>query len=282
MATNTAFQTQYRQEFVAQFEQGVSYFRMTAVDEAVIKGNQAVFLVAGSGGASAVTRGVDGYIPTRPDDLIQNTCTLAEWHDLPRRTGFNIFASQSDGRRIMQETTVKVLNRKIDDIIIGQLSTSSLTTNSAAGVPMTLDLITKAQQILGTNDVDIEEEENMFCALSPAAMRYLTQVKEFNNAQYVSVMGFEGAFRKMRRWNGINFFMSNRLSGRTTSNEKCLMWHRNSIGYAVDTKGMEVDADQNREQQYYWARASCFMGAQLIQTNGAVIINHDGSATVSS
>jgi hypothetical protein len=55
------FQTQYRDEFIAAFEQHQSLLRDTVTTEAVIKGNQAVFLVSGSGGAEAVTRGVSAH-----------------------------------------------------------------------------------------------------------------------------------------------------------------------------------------------------------------------------
>src|ERR1700732_2828356 len=99
---DSAFQIQYRQEFIAQFEQGQSWLRNVCTTEAVIKGNQAMFLVAGSGGAPAPT--------------------LGEVQNKPQRTEFNNFASQGDGRRIMQSSTVKVLNRKIDQDILGMLS----------------------------------------------------------------------------------------------------------------------------------------------------------------
>lgn len=277
---DTAFQTQYRQEYIAAFEQKQSFFRSTTVSEAVIKGNTAVFLVAGTGGAEAVTRGVNGLIPARADDLTQNSCTLAEWHDKPRRTKFNIFASQGDGRRILQEGSVKVLNRKIDDLIISVLSAGTADTGAAA--TMSLALAAKALGILGNADVDIEEEDNMFFAASPAAMTYLLQVKEFASSDYVDVKPFNGPARKMRRWAGFNWFISNRLSGRTTNAEKCLAWHRNAVGYAMDTEGMEIDADYNREDSYYWARASGFMGAKLLQNSGVVVVNHDGSAIVAS
>lgn len=80
MASSSAPQTQYRQQLVAEFEEGMSWLRRTTVTEAVIKGNQATFLVGGSGGASAVTRGLDGLIPARTDSLSQPTATLKEWH----------------------------------------------------------------------------------------------------------------------------------------------------------------------------------------------------------
>ena len=275
---DSAFQTQYRQEFIAGFEQNRSLFRYTAVDEAVIKGNTAVFLVADTGAAEAVTRGSNGLIASRSDNLSQNSCTLQEWHDKPRRSHFNIFGSQGDGRRIMQLGTTKVLNRKIDDLVIGQLSAGTVDTGTA--VTGSLALIAKAVAILGNSDVDVQEEENMFCAMSPAMHAYLMQVKEFASSDYVDVKPLNGPATKMRRWYGINFFVSNRLSGRTTSTEKCLLWHKNAIGYAVNTGDMQVMADYNSEDDYYWARASAFMGAKLLQNSGVVVINHDGSAYV--
>lgn len=78
--TDTAYQAQYRSEYVAQFEQNYSLLRPTTVQEAVIKGQTAVFLVAGSGGAVAVTRGVSGYIPYGVISNTQNSCTLVETH----------------------------------------------------------------------------------------------------------------------------------------------------------------------------------------------------------
>jgi hypothetical protein len=129
--SDTAFQIQYRQEFIQAFEQHASLLRETVTTEAVIKGQQAVFLVAGSGGASAVTRGLNGRIPARNDSNAQNTCTLQEWHDLVRKTGFNVFASQGNQRSIMQMTTMAVLNRKIDELIINQLNTGTV----AIGAP---------------------------------------------------------------------------------------------------------------------------------------------------
>src|SRR6267142_615092 len=138
-------------------EQGQSWLRTVATTEAVIKGNQAMFLVAGSGGATAVTRGLNGNIPPRVDSLTQIPATLVEWHDKPQRTEFNIFASQGDGRRIMQMSTVKVLNRKIDQDIIGSLNTAS--SNLGAAQPMTLALATRALAHLDLQDVDTTEED---------------------------------------------------------------------------------------------------------------------------
>jgi hypothetical protein len=275
---DTAFQIQYRQEFVAGFEQGVSLLRSTVTTEAVTKGNQATFLVADTGNAEAVTRGVNGLIPARADNLNQYTATLEEWHDKPRRTKFNIFGSQGDGRRIMQEGTVKVINRKADATILTELANGTQDTGAAATASM--QLVTRAWVILGNNDVPVEDENDMFFVCTPGFMGYLMQVKEFASAEYVDMKPLVGPSRRMRRWAGFNWIVHPNLTGAGTSLEKCFAYHRSAIGHAINSDEMEVDADYNREESYYWARASMFMGGKLLQNSGVVVVNHDGSAYV--
>lgn len=277
---DTAFQTQYRDEFVQGFEQQTSMLAHTVTTEAVIKGNQAVFLVADTGDAEPVTRGVNGLIPARADNLNQFTATLAEWHDKPRRTSFNIFASQGDGRRILQQGTRGVINRKRDREILAELATGTL--NTGAAVKMSLALVTRALTILGNNDVPVEEEDNMYFVASHAAQAYLLQIPEFSKADYVEVKPLTGPARRYRRWAGFNWIFSPRIAGKGTNAEKNFAYHRSAIGHAVNTGEMDVDADYNREDAYYWARASLFMGSKKLQNNGIVVVNHDGSEYVSA
>lgn len=277
---DTAYQKQYRSEFVAGFEQGSSLLRGCVVTEAVVKGNEAIFLVADTNGAVPVTRGIDGLIPARADNLTQNTATLVEWHDLPRRTRFSVFASQSDGRRIMQDGTIKVMNRKIDQDILSGLSSATLTTGTAQ--TGSVALVAKSLTILGNNEVDIEEEDNMFGLISPAFRAYLMQTKEFASGEYVDVKPFSGPVRKMWRWSGVNWITHPNLAGVGTSSETCYLFHRNSMGHAINMDGMNQAAGYDEEQDYMWARTSLFMGSKLLQNNGVVKMVHDGSAYVSS
>ena len=241
-----------------------------------MKGSSAVFLVADTGGATPVSRGANGLIPARSDDLNQFTATLKEWHDKPRRTGFNIFASQGDGRKIMQNGTIKVMNRQIDQDILGELANGTLNTGSAASA--SLSMVAHAITILGNNAVDIEEEDNMFGVITPAFYGYLMQIPEFANSLYVDVKPLTGPARKMRRWYGVNWITHPKLSGVGTNAEKCFLYHRNSIGHAVNSGEMKVAAGYNDEDDYYWARSSIFMGSKLLQNSGVVVMNHDGSA----
>jgi hypothetical protein len=164
-----AAQIQYRQEFISAFEQRQSLLRETVTTEAVIKGNQAVFLVAGSGSDEAVTRGANGLIPARGDTETQNTATLVEWHDLRRKTKFNIFASQGNQRQIMQMNSMAVLNRKTDKLILTELLTGTVTTGSA--VPASLNLVAKAKTKLG--NAGVPWDSNIWAVISPAFEGYL-------------------------------------------------------------------------------------------------------------
>lgn len=269
----SAAQIQYRQEYIAGFEQRQTLVRNTVTSEAVIKGNQATFLVADSGAAEAVTRGINGLIPARGDNNTQYTATLVEWHDLVRKTGFNVFRSQGDQRRLMQETTMAVINRKIDDDIITELNTATQDTGTA--VTATLDLVMYGKVILGNNSVPADG--NLFGLVTPAFEAYLMQVKEFGNADYVNNKPFEASGLTAFRWAGVNWIVHPNLPGKGTSAEKCFLYHKNSIGHAVNTGGVDTSIGYDEEQAYSFARTTVYMGSKILQNSGIVVLNHDGS-----
>lgn len=273
----SAPQIQYRQELVAEFEEGMSWLRQTTVTEAVIKGNQATFLVGGSGGAAAVTRGLNGLIPARADTLTQNTATLVEWHDLVRKTRYNIFTSQGDQRRLMQETCRKVLNRRIDADIVAKLDTTSA--NLGAASTMSLAAVSKAMVTLGENEVYTEDVDNMWAVATPAVRGYLMQISEFNSADWVDVKPLTGPSRRVLRWAGFNWIFHPNLTGVGTSSEKCYFFHRDAIGSAFDSgEGMNTAIGYDDEQDYSYARCSSFTGAVMLQQSGIVQFLHDASA----
>ncbi len=274
---DTAFQTQYRQELVAAFEEGMSWLRQTTVTESVIKGNQAVFLVGGSGGATAVTRGVNGLIPARADDLTQNTCTLVEWHDLVRKTRWNIFASQGDQRRLMQDTCRKVLNRRLDADCVAQLDTATATLGAAS--TFSLSVAAKAMTTLGENEVPVEEVDNMWAVGTPAVRGYIMQLPEATKIDYVEMKMLAGPARRVMRWAGFNWIFHPNLTGVGTSSEKCYFYHRDAVGSAFDSgEGMNTAVGYDEEQDYSYARCSSFTGAKLLQQTGIVQFLHDASA----
>lgn len=280
--SSTAFQTQYRQEFIAGFEQRQSLVRDSVTTEVEVKGNQAVFLVADSGGATAVTRGTNGKIAGRSDNLNQKTATLKEWHDVPERTGFNLFASQGDGRRIMQETSMGVINRKIDQDIIGILNTGTVDTGSV--VTASLKLVLKAQAILGLAQVPWDGQITVLA--TPAFMAYMLQVKEFANAQYVTKKPLDTGDASWKdqqgyfMFNGVKYIQHPNLPGAGTNNEKCFMYHRTAVGHAAPAELIQTFAGYDERHDFSWARCTAYMGPCLLQNSGIVVMNHDGSEFV--
>jgi hypothetical protein len=274
---DSAFQIQYRQEAIAGFEQGQSYLRSTVVTEAEIKGNQARFLVADSGGATAVTRGINGNIPSRADNLTTSTATLVEWHDKPKKTGFNIFASQGDGKRIMQDTTMKVMNRKIDSDIITCLATATQFAGTTA-LPASVSTFAYALALLGNNDIDTEDISNLFFVITPGFYSYIIQAPEWSSRDYVDVQPLVGPMRRYTRFCGFNVIVNGNLPNKGTSSEVCFAYHRNAIGHAANTNEMVAKVGYDEEDDYSWARTTLFMGSALLQNAGVVKIRHDGSA----
>lgn len=276
----SAFVEQFRQETIAAFEVNESLVRKSTTTEAVMNGNEATFLVAGSGGAEAVTRGVNGLIQGRADDLNQTTVQLVEWHDLPLKTRYNIFASQGDQRAIMQRTSVGVMNRKIDSDIIGQLNTA--TVNTGAAIEGSVALALRAKTILGNNDVPWDGR--VTCLITTGFESYLLQEEGFSSADYVSNKPLENASMAWNdqpgyyMWAGIKWIVHPGLPGTGTGAEKCFMYHESAIGHAMDSGNMNTAAGYNEEQDYSFCRTSCFMGTKILQNSGIVVINHDSSA----
>lgn len=280
--TDIAYQTQYRDEFIAAFEQRVSLLRETVTTEAVIKGNQAVFLVAGSGGATATTRGANGLITARNDDNVQNTVTMGEWHDLVRKTGFNIFASQGNQRQIMQQTSMAVVNRKIDDQIINVLNTGTVTVGAASATP-TISLFQNARVKLSNASVPWDSNICLLC--QPSVLAFLEQAPEFANAEYVEVRPYTGSDSNPSwqdkpmayRWRNTMIIEHPNLPGKATASEKSFLYHKTALGHAANTGGIMTAVGYNDEQDYTYARTSCFMEALLLQNTGVVVWTTDGT-----
>lgn len=276
MGTPAVPVTQFIDEYIASFEQDYSMLKIGCSKETLIKGNVATFLVAGSGGETAVTRGSNGYIPFKSPSNTQVSCTLNERHAPFEMTGFDIFANQGDQRRIMMKAAQSVMHRDIDQAIIDQLDTATVTTGSAATA--SLDLVSKAIVKLGNAEVDLTEEDKLFAAITPAFQAYLMQITEFASADYVDVKPFAGPMKRMRRWAGINWMVHPNLTGVGTSSEKCYLWHQRAMGHAANMAEMKVDADYERKQQLSWTNATLYHNAKVLQTTGIVQMVHDGSA----
>ena len=278
--TESAFRTVYREEYIAAFEQNYSALRAACVQDATIRGQTAVFLVSGSNSAAAVTRGINGQIPFGVVDNTQLSCTLSEKHAPFETTDFNIFASQGNQKKIMQDSSIATLNRDIDDVVIAQLDTA--TQDTASAVEADLNLVEMAGTILGNNDVPVDDEDNLFAIITPSFRSFIRQTPEFTSGDFQNVKMLGGGMKRVWRAMGWNWITSTRLTGKGTATEKCYFLHKNAMGHAANSKEMEVDVGYERKQKNSWTNASLYHGAKLLQNSGIVQVLHDGSRYVAS
>lgn len=268
--SESAFQEKFRQETIMGFEGSQSLARRTVTIETEINGNQATFLVADSGGAEAVTRGVGGDIPTRPDNLNQFTVTLQEWHDVPERTRFNIYASQGNGLEIMRKTSMKVINRKIDSDIHVSLATATLNWGSSAVA--TLPLVTLAKTKLGNN---FALDEEPFALITPAFHGKLMGLNQFTSADYINQKPFEGTSKSMAfNWFGVNWIVDAKLPDTGTDLAICYMYARSAMGHACDTENIQTRIGYDDKNDKSWARHTVFMGSKKLQNAGIIKMPH--------
>lgn len=270
---------QYRKEFVASFEQDVSLLKMATTKESMSNGLTVTFLVSGSGGDTAVTRGSNGQIPYGNPTNSQVTAQLVEKHAPYELTSFNIFASQGDQRRIMQMASMNVINRDIDLTILAELANATQDYGSGTA---TVGTVAGAKAILGNNQVRTWEADKMFGVVSPAFMAYLMQTSEFASSDYVDVKPFSGPARRMLRWFGINWIENPLVTGVGTSSEICYVFHKDALGYAVRVGEENIAIGYDEKQDTSWSRATTYHAAKLLQNSGVVKITHDGSAFVAT
>jgi len=274
----TAFQALYDQELIAGYERNKSVLMETTTTRGIVKGNTFIFDVVDSGSASAVTRGVNGLIPARANNDTQSTLQMAEWHDLVEKTGFNIFSSQGDQRASMQRTSMGVINRKIDDLIIAALATGTVDV-AASAVTLSVDVIMHALVLLGNANVPLGNDVSGL--ITPAGWGYLMQVKEITSKDYVDTSMVVNAPLQFK-WAGVKWTVHTGLPGNGTAAETCFLYHKAAIGTGMDTAGIQSPVGYDDKQDLSWARTSFYGGAKLLQNSGVVLIPHDGSALATS
>lgn len=272
--------TIYRDEFIAAYEQEKSLLSAAATMESMASGLTVTWLVAGSGGQTAVTRGQNGQIPYYTPSNTQVSATLVEKHAPFELTGFDIFASQGNQRMIMQNASMAVIKRDQDLTILTELN--NCTQDYGSG---TLDLSTIAisKAVLGQNYVDTSNPDDMFAVISPAAEAYLTQTTEFASADYRDVKPMEGGVaRSYRNWMGLNWIVSPLITGAGTSSELLYMYHRAALGYAANMGEENIAIGYDEKQDSSWSRATIYHAAKVLQNTGIVRITHDGSAVATT
>lgn len=270
---------QYSKEFIKGYERGDSMLRSTVTTKTQKQGNSHVFLVTDSGSATAQTRGLDGNLLGRSMNQNQITLTMTEWHDLPRKTGFNIFQSQYQGREDMYQTAYEVINRKVEDQIIAALNTAT-TGPTATATSDAIGLLTDGLTIMSANNVPVDDGQ-VYACVSHAFIQACQESDVFSSADYVPMRTWADgvhSMKKMYDWNGIKIFSNTGIPNHATNSETCFLYHKSALGHAIDTENFTVTAGYNDEHDYSYIRCSTFSGAKLLQNGGIMKLKFIGDS----
>ena len=246
MEPREAFITQFRDDFVPEFEFRKSLLRRTCTTEWVSQGRDARFLIAGGKGIETVTRGPNGRIPGRPPNNRTETVTLSEEHDVAEETGFDIFVAQGRQADIMQYSTIGVMNRRYDTQILEALGKATRSTGAAQTGG--LDLALHAKTILGVSEVD--NDGMLTAVITPAFEAFLLKEDSFRSSDFVTFAPLDGSDPKESgygyyRWAGVNWIVHPRLPGVNTADERCFMyqvchWARLRFREHEDRDGLQL------------------------------------------
>lgn len=276
----TVTATQYRDEWIHEFQRGETYLKDTVSKESIISGHSsAAWAIAGqSSGMSE--RGVNGLIPTRNAADRQVTAELKEMHSLENNTSFNVFTSQGGKlREVMQKRSRMDAVREIDDEIVRALTTATNVYNSGTAVTMTLGRMVDIVSDLWEGNVD----ERVTFLHTPKSWARLLTMPNFTSSDYVDRKPLMDEAPRPVIYANAWHMMHNGLVGRTTATAQMFVYAKSAVGHALaDGDNIKVAAGYNEEQDYSWDRATIYHRAVILQQAGVLKVVHDDSAAISA
>lgn len=272
--TNSTQQIQFRDEYIQEFELKKSLIKDRVSQEIMIQGEVAKFLVAGSGGATARTRGANGKLVSRSVSRTQKSATLKEAYDKQELTGFDIFGSQGDLKKVMMDNSMSVIYRDIDSDILTTLSGATVTTGAAQVA--SLSLVNTAITTLGNAKAG-GGADTMTFLITPSFHSYLTEIDAFSSADYVDTKAFMTDATSMFTWRGHTFIEHPDLDGVGTASATCYAFNKSAVGHAYSPASMTVNAGYQDWEDLSYVVAKCYHGSTILQNSGIVKIVHNDS-----
>lgn len=270
--------TQYRDEWIHEFQRGETYLKDTVSRETILNGHSsAVWAIAGqSSGMSE--RGVNGLIPTRNANDRQVSAELKEKHSLENNTSFNVFTSQGGKlREVMQKRSRMDAVREIDDEIIRALSTATNVYNGGTAVTMTLGRMVDIISDLWEGNVD----ERVTFLHTPKSWARLLTMPNFTSSDYVDRKPLMDEAPRPVIYANAWHMIHNGLPGRTGATAQMFVYAKSAIGHALaDGDDIKVAAGYNDEQDYSWDRATIYHRALILQQAGVLKVVHDDSVAI--
>lgn len=123
----------------------------------------------------------------------------------------------------------------------------------------------------------VDNDGQITCVWTPKAMARIMTFAQATSVDYVNSKPLvEGP--QPFRFLGAMHIMHPRISGAGTATASNYVYHKASIGHAVDTAGIKTDIGYNGEHDYSYARHSIFHGSKILQNAGILKVVTDDTA----
>lgn len=186
-----------------------------------------------------------------------------------------------DPKSAVVKSTVKAMNRRLDELIIeafnadvatGHAGGTTTTYDSSNTVTASSDLdltaLRNAKKILDTNE--LEDENERYIACSPTQIFSLLNVTQVQSADYNTVRALVNG--EIDTFMGFKFIVSNRLT-KTGSVRACFAWVKPAMQVGIG-KDIVTQIDQRSDKNYSWQiYTEMWMGALRTMEEGVCQIN---------
>lgn len=243
---DAAFVKQFEAEVHEAYQRQGSKLRPTVRSKTGVRGASTVFPRVGKGTAAAKSRA--GQVPLMNLDHATVECFLQDYYAGEWIDRLDEVKLSFDEQTVVAHAGAYALGRKTDDLIIGQLDTS---TNFAGGAT---DGLTKTKVLMAfekLGQADVPDDGQRYAVVGWKQWSQLLSIDEFAKSDYVGPDELPWRGTQAKRWLGTLWIPHSGLSA--SSNVRLCHWyHKTAVGHAAG-------ADVTTDVTWHGDRASHFV-----------------------
>lgn len=197
--------------------------------------------------------------PNNDPNLARRMGVMVDYHDNRLLDRGDELRTISDPRSAYTLAAAQSLGRKIDDVIItnltgsastGETGSTTVTLGSTqfAGTPSALSLarVVQAKRVFDEADVEMEDR---FMVVSPQALEDLLLVEQATSSDYNAVKALIRG--EIDTWLGFKWITSTRLGTTNTTTRTCIAFQRYGLCMAMAAQPL-VRTDERSDLSYSW------------------------------
>ncbi len=256
-----SFVQHFQADVHLQYQQMGSKLRNTVRTKNNIIGSSTTFQKVGKGTASTKAR--HGKVPVMNVDHTPVECQLADYYAGDWVDSLDEIKTNNDEQAIVARAGAYALGRKTDEMIIGQLDSS---TNYAGDGSdgLTKAKVLEAFELLG--EADVPDDGQRYAIIGWKQWSDLLDIQEFANADYIGDDELPWKGTQAKRWLGALWTPHSGLT-KSSGVRYCYWYHKTAIGHAI---GADVQTDVT----WHGDRAANFINNMMSQ--GSCLIDASG------